>query len=290
MATQSSHGPEQDCLDSHRFWQLESWKNNTRTNNDFQFFMMCSLEQTHIHDVQFPFILLMKISTCLSQPREARPRWPWWRGRRPAAPRACSHSGSQRPAPQSPRWTWPTWGTNVSHKWSSSSRSSPCGEEGPPYQSLPLGNSNSCQVLQPLGIATTHLVWNIFTRFFRTTKKHLSEVFKNYFSKLLKPIFLKYLSRDFQYFNGMAIRLIDPWTLFHFWTLFGFFRTKAKYAMRLNAWVSAVQLERGPDEFATFSEIERQRSLVFDRNNQYSLLWRVPESGPAGFGDLSTSR
>ena len=252
-------------------------------------FSWCSLEQDIFMIVQSRFVLLLKNFTCLSQPREARPRWAWWRDRRPAAPRACSQ-GSLRPRPRSPRWTWPTWGTNVSHKWSSSSRSSPCGEEGPPYQSLPLGNSNSCQVLQPLGIATTHLVWNIFTRFLRTTKKHLSEVFKNYFSKLLKPIFLKYLARDFQFFNGMAIWLIDSWTWLHFWSLLGFFWTKAKYAMRLNAWVSEGQLERGPDEFATFSQINSQRSLAFDRNHQYSLLWWVPESGPAGFGDLSTNR
>ena len=88
----------------------------------------------------------------------------------------------------------------------------------------------------------------------------------------------------------MAIRLDYSWTWLHFWSLLGFFWTKAKYAMRLNVWVSAGQLERGPDEFATFSQIDRQRSLAFDRNNQYSLLWRVPESGPAGFGDLSTNR
>ena len=303
MATQSSHGPGQDCLDGHRFWRLESWKNKKwdawdrwSANNDFQFFM----EQTHIHNVQFPIVLVLKISTCLSQPREARPRWAWWRDRRPAAPRACSHSGSRRPTPRSPRWTWPTWGTNVSHKWPTwvvvrtiadkTSKSSPCDEEGSPCQSLPLGNSGSCQVLQPLGIATTHLVWNIFYTISRNCKKHLSVVFKNDFLKLLNPIFLKYLARDFQYFNGMAIRLIDSWTWFHFWSLFGFFWTKAKYAMRLNAWVSAGQLERGPDEFATFSQMDRQRSLAFDRNNQYSLLWRVPESGPAGFGDLSTNR
>ena len=141
-----------------------------------------------IHDVQFPFVLVLKISTCLSQPREARPRWAWWRDRRPAAPRACSHSGSRRPAPRSPRWTWPTWGTNVSHKWPTwvvvrtiadkTSKSSPCDEEGSPCQSLPLGNSGSCQVLQPLGIATTHLVWNIFYTISRNCKKHLWEVFK----------------------------------------------------------------------------------------------------------------
>ena len=211
-------------------------------------FSWCSLEQDIFMIVQSRFVLLLKNFTCLSQPREARPRWAWWRGRRPAAPRACSHSGSRRPTPRSPRWTWPTWGTNVSHKWPTwvvvrtiadkTSKSSPCDEEGSPCQSLPLGNSGSCQVLQPLGIATTHLVWNIFYTISRNCKKHLSVVFKDDFSKLSKPIFLKYLARDFQYFNGMAIWLIDSWTWLHFWSLLGFFWTKAKYAMRLNAWVS----------------------------------------------------
>ena len=178
-------------------------------NHDLQFFMMCSLEQTHIHDIQSlgTFVLKCKISTCLSQPREARARWPWWRDRRPSAPRACSHSGSRRPTPRSPRWTWPTWGTNVSHKWSTwvvvrtnadkTSKSSPCDEEGSPCQSLPLGNSGSCQVLQPLGIATTHLVWNIFYTISRNCKKHLSVVFKNDFSKLLNPIFWNILQEIF---------------------------------------------------------------------------------------------
>ena len=113
---------------------------------------------------------------------------------------------------------WLTW-VVVRTNTDKTSKGSPCDEEGSPCQSLPLGNSGSCQVLQPLGIATTHLVWNIFNTISRNCKKHLSVVFKYDFSKLLKPIFLKYLSRDFQYFNRMAIRLIDSW----FWSLFGFF-------------------------------------------------------------------
>ena len=220
MATQSSRGPGQDCLDSHRFWRLESWKNkkwNTwdiwSASNDFQFFIMCSLEQTHIHDLQFPFVLSKKLFFCWKSP----PVYP-----SPERPDPGEHGdeaidqqhpglvhtravGGQhhdprdehdQPGGQMFHTKWLTW-VVVRTNTDKTSKGSPCDEEGSPCQSLPLGNSGSCQVLQPLGIATTHLVWNIFYTISRNCKKHLSVVFKNDFSKLLNPIFWNILQEIF---------------------------------------------------------------------------------------------
>ena len=211
MASQSTHEPEQDCLDGHRFWRLESWKNKKwkawdiwSANNDFQFFIMCS-KHKHIF-IMFNFHLFWCWKTPPVYPSPERPD-PGDHGDEAVDQQhpGLVHTravGGQHHDPrdehdQPGRQTFHTDDQYDPSDFNKTSKSSPCGEEGSPYQSLPLGNSNSCQVLQPLGIATTHLVWNIFYTISRNCKKHLSVVFKNDFSKLLNPIFWNILQEIF---------------------------------------------------------------------------------------------